>query len=481
LQTAYHKPSAIIILTALLFAAGSAGAQNLFPNPDFEQYISCPDKVSQHDRCAGWNGWAHNTPDYYNCGYYEQYFTGYPYATPYSGTGVMGFVNVSNDHFGTYTEGIIGRLVHTLKAGHHYQLQFHLAIASQGIAGLPAFHDELGFGFYFYNGNSRPQWTASSSHPFDRTCNAFTPQVGVMTSAIDTYDRYKGFTFCFTPAEDYDSVYIGGVCTPLTATLPSQTYYFNLDNISLREQPDTPLLASVTADSICAHTCITLSSSDTARFDSLDFDAPGAFYDKALRLPVLLCYDSAGHFPLSLTLHRAGSCAAFTWQDQVVVTDPVDPHLPDTTLCPRQTLIVDLRGYVLSSLLWNDGDTARLRTFRSPGRYSVSLQAAGCNSSAAFTLYMRDYCTDEVSVPSAFSPNGDGRNDVFHVITNYPLDNFSMRVYNRWGQCVFYDTHYQAGWDGSRADVGTYFYRIAYQRPFTQEMVELKGDVALVR
>lgn len=54
-----------------------------------------------------------------------------------------------------------------------------------------------------------------------------------------------------------------------------------------------------------------------------------------------------------------------------------------------------------------------------------------------------------VYIPNAFSPNGDGVNDVFKVETgDVLLSNFSLRVFNRWGTLLFETDDYTKGWDG---------------------------------
>jgi gliding motility-associated-like protein len=59
-----------------------------------------------------------------------------------------------------------------------------------------------------------------------------------------------------------------------------------------------------------------------------------------------------------------------------------------------------------------------------------------------------------------------------------------FRVFNRWGQQVFYGTKFNQGWDGSHqghtADVGTYFWELSVTDRFGQEL-KLKGDSALIR
>ena len=68
----------------------------------------------------------------------------------------------------------------------------------------------------------------------------------------------------------------------------------------------------------------------------------------------------------------------------------------------------------------------------------------------------------EVYFPNAFTPNGDGRNDVF-VYTARLIERVELRIYNRWGELLFQTTALEEGWDGSyrgvKAPQGTYLFR----------------------
>jgi gliding motility-associated-like protein len=89
-----------------------------------------------------------------------------------------------------------------------------------------------------------------------------------------------------------------------------------------------------------------------------------------------------------------------------------------------------------------------------------------------------------VLVPTAFSPNGDGINDVFRLIISNPaVVQVELMVYNRYGQQVFRSANVKRGWDGTfggiPADIGTYFWKISYsiaRQNFTE-----KGDLSLIR
>jgi gliding motility-associated-like protein len=119
------------------------------------------------------------------------------------------------------------------------------------------------------------------------------------------------------------------------------------------------------------------------------------------------------------------------------------------------------------------------------GNYLVQItDANGCADSLGVVLSYHDCCTP--FIPSAFSPNNDGRNDKFHVVLKGEMDLHELRVYNRFGQCVFYSNNVQEGWDGTlkgqQADVGTYFYYVKGTcGAGAERKIELKGDVVLIR
>jgi gliding motility-associated-like protein len=90
----------------------------------------------------------------------------------------------------------------------------------------------------------------------------------------------------------------------------------------------------------------------------------------------------------------------------------------------------------------------------------------------------------EFFLPTAFTPNGDGRNDIFRPIAvGYKTLNY-FRVYNRWGEKVYFGQSLDAGWDGTynnkKADLGTYFWEISFTDRFGKDAF-LKGDVTLLR
>lgn len=90
----------------------------------------------------------------------------------------------------------------------------------------------------------------------------------------------------------------------------------------------------------------------------------------------------------------------------------------------------------------------------------------------------------QIYVPNAFTPNGDGVNDVFRPLPVGITKLESFRVYNRWGEEVFRTNEYMKGWDGKlrgrTADAGTYVW-IVQGTNTTGELMEKRGTVTLIR
>jgi gliding motility-associated-like protein len=91
----------------------------------------------------------------------------------------------------------------------------------------------------------------------------------------------------------------------------------------------------------------------------------------------------------------------------------------------------------------------------------------------------------DLKLPAAFSPNGDGRNDVFRAPPQTPVTIQRFAVYNRKGAMVFYTTNADEGWNGmfngQPQPAGVYVWYIEYNNPITKTVGEKQGTVVLVR
>jgi gliding motility-associated-like protein len=105
----------------------------------------------------------------------------------------------------------------------------------------------------------------------------------------------------------------------------------------------------------------------------------------------------------------------------------------------------------------------------------------GCEDSATIQVLV-DPLTD-IYLPTAFTPNGDGKNDLFKVLGG-EFAQFNLKVFNRWGQVVFTTTERAKGWDGKvngELQPAQVFVYILQGKLKNGKVVMKKGTVMLVR
>jgi gliding motility-associated-like protein len=106
----------------------------------------------------------------------------------------------------------------------------------------------------------------------------------------------------------------------------------------------------------------------------------------------------------------------------------------------------------------------------------------GCINKDSVYVNAKSCC--DIFIPNAFSPNNDGKNDIFRIVSQPNQDIHQFRIVNRWGQTVFQTVSMYIGWDGSfngkAQDPGTYFYYVKYTCS-DGTIKEKSGDFMLVR
>ncbi|WP_161499341.1 gliding motility-associated C-terminal domain-containing protein [Flavipsychrobacter stenotrophus] len=107
----------------------------------------------------------------------------------------------------------------------------------------------------------------------------------------------------------------------------------------------------------------------------------------------------------------------------------------------------------------------------------------GCKDTTSVTFSdIQDCC--RFSYPNAFTPNNDGNNDGFRIVTWGNMRDYSLTIFNRWGQPVFFTADPKKAWDGTfhgePCDIGTYYYYLKAEC-LTGPKEWHKGDVILIR
>ena len=153
----------------------------------------------------------------------------------------------------------------------------------------------------------------------------------------------------------------------------------------------------------------------------------------------------------------------------------------DTSICPGQKLI--LQPGFFESYTWQDGSLNNSYDVTRSGTYWVKVKnEAGCNG--ADTIKVTVDCKG-IFFPTSFTPNGDNINESFGPVGDLSsLKIYSLSIFNRWGQRIFYSTNPLIKWNGSfngsAANLDTYIWQASY-RINSQKILYKKGTVSLLR
>lgn len=181
-------------------------------------------------------------------------------------------------------------------------------------------------------------------------------------------------------------------------------------------------------------------------------------------------------------LTRRGCTVADTVQVQVWNTP--QHFLPaDTVICAGSSVVLQPVD-VFNAYEWSTGATAASVTVNNAGSYMLKVtDANGCRGEDDIKVALKS-CSTYVYIPTGFTPDNNGVNDVLRPAVSGNLASYYFAVYNRWGQCVFASRQPGNGWNGTfknaRQGAGTYTWICKYRFEGGDEKME-KGTVVLIR
>ncbi|GAB4248300.1 MAG: hypothetical protein Kow0079_00390 [Vicingaceae bacterium] len=213
--------------------------------------------------------------------------------------------------------------------------------------------------------------------------------------------------------------------------------------------------------------------------------------DTAMSQNPVYTYPNSGTYPVTLIVQSAQGCYD-------TITNNVTIGAPPTALfnsSPTSVKVFEDFNFTDQSFSnivawsWNFGDGSGTSTQQNPTySYSESGNYLVCLTVTDFLGCEDSTCNEVIvfmppAVPNAFTPNGDGQNDIFRVLGG-PFKELEFKVYNNWGELIFESSDQSIGWDGTRDGVeqplGVYVYTV---QGITYDDVQhsIKGDVTLIR
>ncbi|MBL7884473.1 MAG: gliding motility-associated C-terminal domain-containing protein, partial [Bacteroidia bacterium] len=175
-------------------------------------------------------------------------------------------------------------------------------------------------------------------------------------------------------------------------------------------------------------------------------------------------FESAGSYSVTLTVTAANGCtnsATVTNMIQVLAVPQADfVYAPELISITAPTVSFNTTSTNATSWTWNFDDlyaSSQANTSNAPnpnytysevGEYCVKLIVSNQNMCFDSIVHCLDIKPDYTFfIPNAFTPNGSGLNDVFKPKGENIVE-FTMRIFDRWGNEVFTSTNMNDGWDG---------------------------------
>ena len=256
-----------------------------------------------------------------------------------------------------------------------------------------------------------------------------------------------------------------------------------LDSFELKISPSTTIFTN-TMYSVCEGTPVNLSATG----DGVYAWTPATYLSNpSIPNPVASPTDSIQY---KVVLTNSYGCKDSALVNINVFKKPVVSAGADKTILGGDTVLLDgsIKGTAVNYYWTTTGNVAMSQVLQpavSPSvETSYSLYATstvGCgNANSTVTIHVYK----DVYMPSAFSPNADGINDVYHV---FKLDSYqliSFGIYNRYGVKVFSTTNAGIGWDGTfhgePQAAGNYVYYLEMKHASGKKITR-KGSILLLR
>ncbi len=265
-------------------------------------------------------------------------------------------------------------------------------------------------------------------------------------------------------------------------------------SMTVTDSPPPSVTISVSANDICPGTPVTFAAAAQNAGSALFYQWVLNNADTGTDSANFTCNNlTNGDEIFCLITDSAGCSRVPTPSEKILMSVK---SLPEIVISPLDTMVapgaqVTLNANVSGSLASYQWLPAQ--NFVSASSLSPVTQPVNANTNYFFNAITTDGCTvsKEIIVrilinlimPNAFTPNGDGRNEIFRIPANTYINLHEFAVFDRWGNKIFSTTNSSHGWDGTvngkKQDAGVYIYVISGSDK--NGKVAYKGSFMLIR
>lgn len=261
--------------------------------------------------------------------------------------------------------------------------------------------------------------------------------------------------------------------------------------ISIVALPNVIVIPDVTSG--CADLCVGFSGVANPLNSTISYTFGDGATENSNNNPTH-CYTSAGVFTVMATATNSSGCST-----TITLANPITVFAnPTASFVISEGNTVEIGSTINlvnnstnnNTNLWSFGDntgsvaTNPTYSYSNTGTYCIKLVTQSVNGCVDSTTNCIEIIKPiSINIPNVFSPNNDGKNDVFKI-TGSSIKNFSCSIYDRWGLKLYEWSGINGGWDGNakggEAPSGTYFYILEYTDAKDQVTTE-KGFLNLFR
>lgn len=527
----YNKTILLICILGASWIGSSAilnAQQNLIPNPGFEDYSNCPQTHSNFtDFVDYWRSFHYQASFQHDCGYREPWGV-----TPYEGSGMVS-IELFTNRFNVNWRYIQNRFTSPLQTNTLYYFEFMHFVRWEGYQikkyqvyfshdwyTEPYPDDQLYIELDAHFETAQEDWAPFDEWALRSGCftvdepyqymmfgnfkGADTDTFTYRENALQAYIQFDNFALYEVEQLKHDDL---SICPGARYDLP----YFGLNGMIYTFEGDT-LLDTIPHLSPGLYT-IDQHLDGCGRFHSFDLEVTSCDSD-CRSFPDDFSICAYEYIPTSndyLFLHDgdtlraddhllAGNylievaddiCGVFTTFNLDVrpCHDCVDPPITDTTICvgdkvnlPEYEDIPDFRIY-----MDNEEIVGNSIQSEHPDHIKLTLFSDLCGWDIPADIFIDECEACDVYIPNAFTPNGDGINDVLTVHTPCDWLTYSMTIHDRWGSIIFSSDSPNYHWNGKRnnqlLDEGVYVYNLSgtMRDGLGEREVSKSGTVVLLR
>ncbi len=204
-------------------------------------------------------------------------------------------------------------------------------------------------------------------------------------------------------------------------------------------------------------------------------------------------FDSAGTYTVTFIVQNSGACnGADTIRQRItILSTPIAnfSFVPVKAVINEPTVFTNLSKNAVR-YLWEFGDNTTgtevnpIHQYNKTGSYKVCLNAYNIsNCPSKLCRMVPAEIQPIVGLPTAFSPNGDGENDILYV-RGAAIKTLDLKIFNRWGQLIFETTSQDVGWDGTYngqpqpVEAYGYVLNVSF---IDSSVKQMKGNITLLR